>query len=148
MPELRPIQVCKNAQFSATAQLIGAQTVEPSEKLLIADRDSQNNSVPGHLDINNSADWTQCLYQSTKWRSSWHTVEEMTELRQSFFRRDTNNSNYEVIAESIRNDGLKDIASYCDNNNLNSICDFDQIRLDDFDFSDLNVNMLSRWGSE
>jgi len=60
----------KTHSFSATAQLIGAQTVEPSEKLLIADRDSQNNSVPGHLDINNSADWTQCLYQSTKWRSS------------------------------------------------------------------------------
>jgi len=56
--------------MGATAQLIGAQTVEPNEKLLIADRDSQNNSVPGHLDINNSADRTQCLYQSTKWRSS------------------------------------------------------------------------------
>jgi len=64
-----------------------------------------------------------------------------------FFRRDANSSNYEAIAESIRNDGFKDIASYCDNNNLNSICDFEQFRFDDFDFSDLNVNMFSRWAS-
>jgi len=65
-----------------------------------------------------------------------------------FFRRDTNSSNYEAIAESIRNDGLKDIASYCDNNNLNSFCDFEQFRFDDLDFSDLNVNMISSISNE